>query len=506
MCIFRIEFSDYERFKRLFLKLKIMTENAPQVFTLKINGRDEELNCRTICKLSKKIKELVNDSEYSAVIDREISEKTVESFLAAARGEQFKLTPEIAPELLYLANEWQIDSLESFVSKYMKAKGLNTEIELPNVDYLGQLLSQADDHLASDFLFRQVGKRLNNYFSDDRLLDLNVESLFQVILNAELSENPIDQDKYRDFLLKMFDYNIYTAVPLILRLNFSKLLPAQDNIIYETPEVHDQNINYFVILAVSATRNTSEKQRVRLVEAIQNCIQNLQSDLRKQRHDDARNLHEEHKQRVDHLKQIIAEQKRQIDTIREYREDQMKRHEEENELFNRQIKELREQMAKEKKELIRRAEAIQQLKDDVKEEIESDAHGVKDHIVRELKKEGKVINTRPETLRNNCEEPLANLHNNFDEMKNTIDKLDDRVNKIIADLRDKQTILAAKMVRDFMRFDKFVRRTTKRFKLFSDMDIWGLEPDEVKNSEQNLTQIERRLDKICPIRHGVTQQ
>lgn len=497
-----------------------MTDNIPQVFILKINGHDEELNCRTICKLSKKIKELVNDSEYSAVIDHPISEKAVESFLTALKGEQFKLTPEIAPELLYLANEWQIDNLEAFVLKYMKAKGLNTEIELPNADYLGQLLSESEDHTASDFLLKQVGKRLNTYFDDDRLLNLNAEYLFQVIVNAEMSENPLDQEKYRDFLLKMFDCDpddqdsddpfeqdrlIYTAIPLILRLNFSKLLPNQDDLIYDTPEVHDQNINYFVTLAISATRNLSEKRRVKLVESIQNCIQNLQSDLRKQRHDDARALHEEHKQRVDHLKQIIAEQKRQIDSIREYREDQMKRHEEENELFNQQIKELREHMAKEKQELIRRSEAIQQLKDDVKEEIENDVHGVQDHIVRELKKEAKVINTRPDTLKNNIEEPLNNLKNNFDQAKKEIIEQDNNLNNIISDFRDKQTILAAKMVRDFMRFDKFVRRTAKRFKIFSDMDIWGLEPDEVKNSEQNLVQIEKRLDKICPIGHNVPQ-
>lgn len=476
-----------------------------QIFTLTINGQDEELNCRTICKLSKRIKALVNDSQYSAVIDRPISEKAAETFLAATRVEQFKLSPEISPELLYLANEWQIETLEDYVLKFMKSRGLNTEIELPNVDYLGQLLSQADDHLASNFLFKQVGKRLNEYFDDDRLLDLNVESLFQVILNSELSENKLDQEKYRDFVIKMFNHNIYVAIPLILRLNFSKLLPGQDNFIYETPEVHDQNMNYFVTLAVSATRNTSENERVKLVESIQNCIQNLQDDLRKQRHDDAKYLHEEHKQKVDHLKQIIAEQKIQIDTIREYREAQMKKHEEENNLFRQQTEELRDQMAKEKQELLARAEAFQQLKDDVKEEIENDVHGVKDKIVKDLKKEGKTIRSRPEALSSNAEEPIAALKNNFDEMKNKIDELDESLNNMIADFRDKQSTLAAKMVRDFMRFDKFVRRTTKRFKIFSDMDIWGLEPDEVKNSEQNLMQIERRLDKLCPIRHNVTQ-
>ena len=264
-------------------------------------------------------------------------------------------------------------------------------------------------------------------------------------------------------------------------------------------------MNYFVTLAVSATRNTSENERVKLVESIQNCIQNLQDDLRKQRHDDAKYLHEEHKQKVDHLKQIIAEQKIQIDTIREYREAQMKKHEEENNLFRQQTEELRDQMAKEKQELLARAEAFQQLKDDVKEEIENDVHGVKDKIVKDLKKEGKTIRSRPEVLSSNAEEPIAALKNNFDEMKNKIDELDESLNDMIADFRDKQSTLAAKMVRDFMRFDKFVRRTTKRFKIFSDMDIWGLEPDEVKNSEQNLMQIERRLDKLCPIRHNVTQ-
>ena len=56
-----------------------------------------------------------------------------------------------------------------------------------------------------------------------------------------------------------------------------------------------------------------------------------------------------------------------------------------------------------------------------------------------------------------------------------------------------------------MRFDKFLRRTDKRYKAFDERSIWDLTGAQVKEAEKNLNSIERRVDKICPIRHTVTK-
>ena len=68
-------------------------------------------------------------------------------------------------------------------------------------------------------------------------------------------------------------------------------------------------------------------------------------------------------------------------------------------------------------------------------------------------------------------------------------------------------MLSAKMVQDFMRFDNFIRKNPeKRFKVFDEVvDTWGLSSAVVKDSDKELKSIEKRLDKLCPIRHALSQ-
>ncbi|OHT16624.1 hypothetical protein TRFO_13041 [Tritrichomonas foetus] len=482
-----------------------MSIPSSQVFTLTINGRNEELNCRAFTKLSRRAKEIVTkENQYSFIIDRAIPEDVAAAFIAACRVEQFKVTVDVATDLLYLSNEWMIDTLESFVVKFMKSKNMNTNIELPNSDYLGMLIEQSEDHSASEFLYDQVGKRLNKYFDDERLLDLNVEALFRVVVISDLDYD-MDQEKYRNFVFKLLKYNVYSAVPLILQLNLHALTHPQNRNIYETPEIHDQNMTYFLTIAMSALRNKSEKERVRFVKAIQKGIESLQTDLRNQRHKDAHDLHDDHKKRLTHLKTVAAEQKRQLDEIKEYREEQMKRHDEECLNFTKSADELREMMTKQKRDLNARIKAMEQLKNEVKDEIDRNLHGLRNKIAKDLKDAAKEADKRHATINEALKEPFDGLQANVDEAKKLIDDLEAQVNDSVNDAKDKQTVLATKMMRDFMRLDGFVRRTGKRFQLFSDMDVWGVKPEEVKEVETYLGKLERSIDKLCPIRHNVSQ-
>lgn len=479
-----------------------MTED--QIFTLIINGQKEELNCKAFAKLSKSVKDLVDNSQYSAEINRPISQEAAETFLSACRGEQFRLTPETAPELLYIANEWQIESLEQYVLKYMIAKGLNTDIELPNRDYLQELVDKCDDHLASDFVFDQVARNLNDYFEDSRLSELNVEALFRVILIAD-NKYSLDQEKYRTFVLKLYEENIYVAVPLIMKLNFTKLTAKQERTVIENPETFNQNINYFIALAVASTRNIAENQRKNLIDNVKNNIETIQTDLRAKRHEDARNVHEKYKERMDKLKQTMAEQKRQIEAVKEYREDQTKRREEENALFEKQTEELRSRMQKEKQEVNYQKKRMEKMKDDAKDEFCNQMTPVQSRFEESLKEEANNCLRRQDSLRTNIQEPLDKLQVDVKSGTEMVDGLRNRLKDLQIDLADKRTALAAKMVKDFLRYDGFVRRTNKRFQLFQDMNIWSLSPNSVKNAEVDINQIERRLDKLCPIRHNVTQ-
>ena len=80
---------------------------------------------------------LVKANGYQGTITHPVSEETFEAFLAACKLEQFKVTLNNAFELLELAQEWGIPSLETFVMNYIVAKRVKRR---DTGDPLGDLL------------------------------------------------------------------------------------------------------------------------------------------------------------------------------------------------------------------------------------------------------------------------------------------------------------------------------------------------------------------------------
>ena len=64
-------------------------------------------------------------------------------------------------------------------------------------------------------------------------------------------------------------------------------------------------------------------------------------------------------------------------------------------------------------------------------------------------------------------------------------------------------IIAAKVVRDKLRFDQFLRRTTGKYRAFDqEPQIWELGSAIVQDTEKKLISMEKKLDELCPLRES----
>ena len=74
---------------------------------------------------------------------------------------------------------------------------------------------------------------------------------------------------------------------------------------------------------------------------------------------------------------------------------------------------------------------------------------------------------------------------------------------LAADIDNLKSILLAKIIRDKIRSDKYIRDSEHRFDLFNDdIPSWNQTADQARKAEEFIVNLEAKLDKLCPIRGG----
>lgn len=99
-------------------------------FILECNGDEYEYSVGTFTLLSKKCAELVKEGKYRGSISKPVTQETLEAFKNACHLNPFRVTTSNAFELLELAQEWQVSTLEKFVTSYIDNKGLKKEANI----------------------------------------------------------------------------------------------------------------------------------------------------------------------------------------------------------------------------------------------------------------------------------------------------------------------------------------------------------------------------------------
>ncbi|OHT11455.1 hypothetical protein TRFO_19090 [Tritrichomonas foetus] len=479
-----------------------MTE-APQEFTLIVNGEPCKFKVRTFAKVSKKAGQLIRNGIYEARIDEELSEEAATAFIAACNLKQFKVTSTNAFELLDLSVDWKITNLEKFVSSYVATKGLQRPEKADNTDYLELFIEKMQRRELKPEDYQNVAKKFDKYLDDDRLLNIHILPLFRIILTAEYSG--INDEKLINLVIKLIQKKPHAAVPLLLRINYEKLTKEQDNIIFDTPEVHDQNFSFFITSSCSAARNKITRLLDGLEEAISKQLNDANDESKKRRQEDHQELDAQYRTQIDELRAIADAQKKQIDDLKRYRERTIKRRQDVADDFADKEDEFVEQRDKVGEDMLRRKEQIDIIRKQIANEISKQVGRVRERVVDQLGDVREADQDRRDGGAQARQDHYDSLKRNVDRMKKNCQMLKAAVKGAGDETDYTKATLAAKMVKDFMRFDNFIRRTEKRFKIFDEKPILKLTGAEVKKAEEDLTVVEKRIDKICPIRHTVAK-
>lgn len=474
------------------------TFTSEDTFTLCMGNARYVFESDIFAKMSKKCAKLIRQGVHQATIMKKIRQDTFEAFIAACQLQPFKVSAANVYELLDLARDWQVSSLEKFANDFIESKKGKLQPP-PAIDYIQVLKDRVNENIQDINDIRAVAAIINEALTDARFSTLPPEVIFHVILAADPHE--IDQQLLVNFVFTMFDKKASTAVPLTLTMDFDMLSPEQRDKVFFSKKMHEENIDFFVAWALSAARNHSERELQETFSKFHQDFSELYDSLKKSNRNSRNKLKKAHEDEIAQMKEIIAKQREEIDQL-------ILQAKEEDEQIKEDEIEHQEEIRKMNAEL----EKIESIASECNLNSPDSVSQVKSVVSDEVGKVKKDLKTQIENVRalnrSNCDKTFDDLMKPIDEYRKVIDDMlnkSGQMNESIEDLRKSITnlkaTLTAKIVCDKLRCDKFIRDTDNRFELFDSKPlIWNLQKQQVEGSEKFIISLEEKLDKLCPIR------
>jgi hypothetical protein len=466
-----------------------------RTFTLRFNSQSYDVPVEIFIRSSKKAARLVRAGSFRGRIARQVDPETLAAFISACQLQQFRVTVRNAFELLDLAKDWEISSLEAFVGNFIASRNLKRE---ETRDPLGILLGHLVEGMDVAVDVDAVANHMNRYLNDDRLLDLPPEVLFQLILLAE--QRDLAPSLVVDFFFKLLAIDPSKAIALCLRIDFGRISDEQRLKIFSSPQVHELALGYFTATSMSATRDEASRGLGRLEELFEKDMVSLRSYIKKQAFRGLNDVEREYKKSVRQLSDLIENQRGQIEELRRLKSELDARMLTEDERFQNQMNELRE-VLDEKGSIIRRRQAIvDHRKQVIAREIGSQVDSLRHEIQRRLvtvrnsaDRRRQSLNVQAENGVKELQKILANVHRSRELRGQQID-LEFRA------VGEARAVLAAKIVHDQVRFDHYLSDVRKRFQVFQGANrLWDLTSDMVKSGEQLVREIEKKTANTCPL-------
>ena len=479
-------------------------EAKPQYFTLKVNDVSYEFKAKTFAKVSKKAGQLLKNGITEDSITTNASDESIAAFIAACNLQQFKVTSTNAFELLDLAVLYKIVNLEKFVRNYIQQKDLKRPGGDDPTDYLQVFLDKMKERTLEKEDYENLATRINIYIDDPRLSEIYLIPLFRLILLVDYTA--LEHKKLNSFVLKLLQEKPETAVPLLLRIDFSQLTNEQDELIFSTDAVHTDNSNFFTALSLSADRTHQTKTLNAAEKDIEKLMNEADTDFANQRRDQTEELEQEYIDQYNKLKELADAQKEQIKKLKEYQRATIQQSEQVVSHFREASSGLTEAIAKTKESFEERKRQNDALREKVQQEIEKQVGELRQNTLSDIEGvKAESQNVRAAAIEKK-DASFGSLQRNVDRMEKNCGALQDAVTVSNKETDELKSALAAKMIRDFMRFDNFIRRNGKRFQIFETKDLWGLNPKDVEDAEEFLKGVDKRIDKICPIRHALANK
>lgn len=473
------------------------TPTFMRTFTLWANNRRYELNGETFAKMSKKCGQLMQQGKTQGILQQRVRDETLEAFLAASQLQQFKVTRNNAFELLDIATEWEVNTLVTFVSNYIKTKNL----ERPdNRDPVGDLVEHAKNKDVSNNHIIAVCNIINDALTDERLFDVPPEIIFEILIRSD--QRSIDQVKLLDFVISLFNEKSSAAVPLVPLIDFGRLTKEQDEGIFLCPQLHEENISFFLAWALSSTRSKADRERYQAdlrhfdeMSTMREVIQKVQSQT-------VSKMKSEHDEKIRQLLEIAKRQEAEIADLENTLEKESTDFDNLRSEHDRQLEEIEERIQNMKEyaeSLAQNEEDMQRvLAQEVKEPLDAYHNQINEKINELNEKNNQGLNSIEKSIL----DPVNEAADDITELDRKIAELESALETAELKTNETKTAVAVKVVRDTLRHGKFIRNSKEKMNLFDMNDgegIWGIKSEDAIQSSQQINELIKRIDAMCPL-------
>ena len=491
-----------------------------KTFTLWCNNKRHDFDAEIFAKMSRKASILIREGQIQGIIEKRVRQETFDAFVAACQLKAFKVTATNAFELKELAVDWGVASLETFVNNYIRSKNLKPQTK---VDHLGILIDHLDNGIDDPNDVLAVANFVNDALRDERFERVPPEVIFKILIASdqkrvdEKEKDPLQEETKPDhqildqqllikFTLQLLkDPQLVTsAIPLTLMIDFKLLTKEQREFIFQKKEMHENNIGYFVANSMSATRNKAERELMQSEARLLSDLNALRENLKQHQRSNAAKLKKEQDESLGDLKEALLKQQ---ETIKDLQDDGVKfetKLDEDNEEHDKRFQGMKDllnqidQYTSQRNSIATEKEVL--IKDQVAEQLAPLKAELDDEVKKLAMDDAMQCAELEQKLMRLIEEDKKKLR----QLASRVDDCTEDVDNTNVELSDIKATLAAKIVHDRLRFDKFLRKTDDRFAVFikseSEPGVWDLAPEKVAQAEQFVIQIENIVDTNCPIR------
>ena len=472
------------------------TKSYPS-YVISLGVKNYEVNPEIFAKMSTKFAEIHKQKPINYRVKEAIIPSVFDIFVNACQLKNFDVEKSNVFQLMDLAKEWGVLSLQKYLDDYIKKNKL---VRKDVADYLGILQENIEKKCDTYTDWSNVAHILQDIMDDERLLELPPEIFLRLLSIAEkfgfelVKENRL---KLIGFAMKLIDIHPENIAPLILRIDFSLLEPEELRKIYSCKQIHEQNIGFFLETALSALVNKTDVAFSKSDILNKQFLQTALIEQKRKYNSLTEKLNKDFDRQVDDIIDEVERQQDLLDDLRKAIEVTEKRA---NDVERKALEKI---SGIGNAEIDGTIEKTQETLDNISKEVDE--------------KLAKYLSTLKEQA--NDAFAIANRHftlaattgsNSYDNQNGTIEDLikygeeiREKEESIKAEADQIRRIIAAKVVRDKLRFDQFLRRTTGKYRAFDqEPQIWELGSAIVQDTEKKLISMEKKLDELCPLRES----
>lgn len=441
-------------------------------------------------KASDKFREIYANNPEQYTVEDSTTPSVFLSLVLACQKRACHTSADEVYELLDLATEWGAPFLVKYCQRKIEEYRLE---EIPDQDaieiLLGQLRRKEDVTETVDHIIDYI----NYYIKQENFTDIPTQLIYHILTKAE--QNGVDQNSLIPTVFKKLEKAPAAAVPLILRVNFDKLTEEEYLEIFGNEQIHQQNLNFYTGMSLSSiyenTRNYLDGFNARFVGETNRILRDIDQDYyniflksKRARETDFRKVRD-----------TLNRQQAQIDDL--------------NRTLNTQREVLTEAAIRAKdapsnEQLQRRAQYS------INKSIKKCGKAITDMIDAADAKAQDILNELLEAYLKKLDDAVSKLGDLPEDKKEamrrhkaSLEAIGERNKSLMAEINDVKAKMAAKIVRDKLRGDQYMRRLENKFQILQEPGILGVEQKEFTLGEQEIERLEKELEKIYPIPQGL---